>query len=379
VRTPWTWALLFGMAVLAGCGSSSKKELPPADLPDFEAELTLRKEWSRSIGDGQGDLFNRLTPAVDGERIFAADADGLVQAMDRLTGKVLWKKKLKLPVSGGVGAGHGLVLVGTLKGEVIALDAESGEQRWQAKATSEVLSAPATNGDVVVQTQDDRLIGLDAATGAQRWIHESSPAVLTLRGTGAPLLTNDLAIAGLSNGKVIAVDARRGLPVWEQRVAVPQGRSELERIIDIDGGLLLSGSTVYVVSYQGRLAALDLNSGRVLWQREASSSVGVAQGFGSVYVSLANGTVEGIDERSTTALWSNDQLARRQLSAPEVFSSYVALGDYEGYLHLVSQVDGRFVARTRVDSDGLRARPIAVGGWLYVYGDGGKLMALTIK
>jgi outer membrane protein assembly factor BamB len=368
------------MAVLAGCGSSSKKELPPADLPDFEAELTLRKEWSRSIGDGQGDLFNRLTPAVDGERIFAADADGLVQAMDRLTGKVLWKKKLKLPVSGGVGAGHGLVLVGTLKGEVIALDAESGEQRWQAKATSEVLSAPATNGDVVVvQTQDDRLIGLDAATGAQRWIHESSPAVLTLRGTGAPLLTNDLAIAGLSNGKVIAVDARRGLPVWEQRVAVPQGRSELERIIDIDGGLLLSGSTVYVVSYQGRLAALDLNSGRVLWQREASSSVGVAQGFGSVYISLANGTVEGIDERSTTALWSNDQLARRQLSAPEVFSSYVALGDYEGYLHLVSQVDGRFVARTRVGSDGLRARPIAVGGWLYVYGDGGKLMALTIK
>ena len=380
MRTPWTWALLFGMAVLAGCGSSSKKELPPADLPDFEAELTLRKEWSRSIGDGQGDLFNRLTPAVDGERIFAADADGRVQAMDRLTGKVLWKKKLKLPVSGGVGAGHGLVLVGTLKGEVIALDAESGEQRWQAKATSEVLSAPATNGDVVVvQTQDDRLIGLDAATGAQRWIHESSPAVLTLRGTGAPLLTNDLAIAGLSNGKVIAVDARRGLPVWEQRVAVPQGRSELERIIDIDGGLLLSGSTVYVVSYQGRLAALDLNSGRVLWQREASSSVGVAQGFGSVYISLANGTVEGIDERSTTALWSNDQLARRQLSAPEVFSSYVALGDYEGYLHLVSQVDGRFVARTRVDSDGLRARPIAVGGWLYVYGDGGKLMALTIK
>lgn len=117
----------------------------------------------------------------------------------------------------------------------------------------------------------------------------------------------------------------------------------------------------------------------MLWQREASSSVGVAQGFGSVYLSQANGTVEGIDERSTTALWSNDQLARRQLSAPEVFSSYVALGDYEGYLHLISQVDGRFVARTRVDSDGLRARPIAVGGWLYVYGDGGKLMALTIE
>ena len=380
MRTPRTWALLFGLAVLAGCGSSSKKELPPADLPDFTAELTLRKEWSRSIGAGQGDLFNRLTPAVDGERIFAADAKGLVQAMDRQTGKVLWKTKLKLPVSGGVGAGHGLVLVGTLKGEVIALDAESGERRWSAKVTSEVLSAPATNGDmVVVQTQDDRLVGLEAATGTQRWIYDSSPAVLTLRGTSTPLLTSELAIAGLSTGKVIAVDARRGLPVWEQRVAVPQGRSELERIVDIDGELLLSGNTLYVVSYQGRLAALDLNSGRVLWQREASSAVGVAQGFGSVYVSQASGTVEGIDERSTTALWSNEQLARRQLSGPEVFSSYVALGDFEGYVHLISQVDGRLVARTRVDGDGLRARPIAVGGWLYVYGNGGKLMALTIK
>jgi outer membrane protein assembly factor BamB len=167
--------------------------------------------------------------------------------------------------------------------------------------------------------------------------------------------------------------------VWEQRVAIPQGRSELDRVVDIDGGLLLSAGTLYAVSYQGRVAALDLESGRILWQREASSSVGVAQGYGSVYVSLASGTVEGIDERSASALWSNDALARRQLSAPEVFSSYIAFGDLEGYLHLVSQVDGRFVGRTRIDSDGLRARPLVVGDWLYAYGNGGNLVALTIK
>jgi outer membrane protein assembly factor BamB len=167
--------------------------------------------------------------------------------------------------------------------------------------------------------------------------------------------------------------------VWEQRVAIPQGRSELDRVVDIDGGLLLSGGNLYVVSYQGRVAALELESGRILWQREASSSVGVAQGFGNVYVSLASGTVEGIDERSASALWNNDALARRQLSAPEVFSSYVAFGDLEGYLHLISQVDGRFVGRVRVDSDGLRARPLVVGGWLYAYGNGGELVALTIR
>lgn len=232
---------------------------------------------------------------------------------------------------------------------------------------------------VVVQTQDDRVIALDASTGDRRWIYESTPAVLTLRGTGAPIVTNRLAVAGLSTGKVVALDTQNGVPVWEQRVAVPQGRSELDRVVDIDGGLLLSGGVLYVASYQGRVAGLELESGRVLWQRDASSYAGVAQGFGNVYVSLASGTVEGIDERSSSALWSNDSLARRQLSAPEVFSSYVAVGDLEGYLHLLSQVDGRFVGRERIDSDGLRARPLVVGDMIYVFGNSGKLEALTIR
>lgn len=377
----WKYAALLACAVLAaGCSSDSKKELPPAELPDFTTEVELKTEWSRSIGDGQGETWNVLVPAVDGERIFAADVNGVVKAMDRLTGKVLWSQDLDRPVSGAVGAGYGLVLLGTLRGEVIALDAGTGDEKWRARVTSEVLAPPATNGDVVVvQTQDDRLIALEASDGSQRWVYDNTPAVLTLRGTSSPLLTSRLAIAGLSTGKVIAVDTQRGLPVWEQRVAIPQGRSELDRIVDIDGGLLLSGNTVYVVTYQGRVAGLDLDSGRILWQREASSYAGVAEGFGNVYVSAASGAIESIDERSASVLWSNDALARRQLSAPEVFSSYVAFGDLEGYLHLVSQVDGRFVARKRIDSAGLRARPVVVGDWLYAYGNGGKLVALTIR
>ncbi|NMY36694.1 MULTISPECIES: outer membrane protein assembly factor BamB [unclassified Pseudomonas] len=377
----WKHAALLALAILAaGCSSNSKKELPPAALTDFKEEVVLQKQWSRSIGDGQGKTYNMLVPAVEGNTLYAADVTGVVMALDRMNGDVKWKKDLELPVSGAVGAGYGLVLLGTLQGEVVALDASSGEEKWRSRVTSEVLAPPATNGDVVVvQTQDDRLIGLDASTGDQRWTYDSTPGVLTLRGTGAPVVTNHLAVAGLSTGKVVALDTRNGVPVWEQRVAIPQGRSELERIVDIDGGLLLSGGTLYVASYQGRMAALELESGRVLWQRDASSYAGVAQGFGSVYVSLASGTVEGVDERSTTALWSNEFLARRQLSAPEVFSSYVAVGDMEGYLHLLSQVDGRFVGRTRIDSDGLRARPLVVGDMIYVFGNSGKLEALTIR
>lgn len=372
---------LLSLALLAvGCSSNDTKEPEPAELTKFDAEVQLKKEWSRSIGDGQGETYNRLTPVVYGDQIYAADINGRVVSMDRITGKVNWRKDLDVSISGAVGAGYGLVLVGTLRGEVLALDVSTGEERWRSQVSSEVLAAPAVNGDVVVvQTQDDRLIALDIDTGTQRWSYESSPAVLTLRGTGAPLLTNQLAIAGLSSGKVIALDTRRGMPVWEQRVAIPQGRSELERVVDIDGGLLLSGGTLYVASYQGRLAALDLESGRILWQRDASTSAGVALGYGSVYLSQANGTVEGVDERSTTVLWSNDALARRQLSGPSVFSSYVAVGDMEGYLHLLSQVDGRFVARTRVDSSGMRVRPVVEGDWLYAFGNDGKLVALTIR
>ncbi|MNO82685.1 Outer membrane protein assembly factor BamB precursor [compost metagenome] len=162
-------------------------------------------------------------------------------------------------------------------------------------------------------------------------------------------------------------------------MAIPQGRSELERVVDIDGGLLLVDNVLYVTTYQGRAAALDLNSGRALWQREASSYVGVAEGFGNVYLSQASGTVEGLDARGASSLWSNDALARRQLSAPAILSSNVVVGDVEGYVHLLSQVDGRFVGREKVDGDGVRVRPLVVGNWMYVFGNSGKLVAYTIR
>ncbi|MCK9533776.1 MAG: outer membrane protein assembly factor BamB [Pseudomonas sp.] len=377
----YKYMAVLALALLAiGCSSTSKKELKPQELEKITTEIKLKKEWSKSVGSGQGKLWNTLIPATDGDLLFVSDVNGRVSALDRFTGKTVWKRKLKLNVSGGVGAGNGMVLLGTLNGDVIALNADTGADLWRSKVTSEVLAAPATNGDVVVvQTQDDRLIALEATTGQQRWIYESTPAVLSLRGTSAPVVTEYVAYAGLSTGKIIAVDTERGLPIWEQRIAVPSGRTELERMVDIDGGLLLSSNTLYVATYQGRFAGLDAQTGQVLWQREGSSYVGMAAGFANAYVSLADGTIESVDQRSATAMWTNSSLLRRQLSAPTVFSSYIAVGDLDGYLHVLSQVDGRFVARTKIDGKGLRVQPIEVGGWLYVYGNGGKLVALTIK
>ncbi len=389
IAAVWLLALL-----VAGCSPtkmingwfSSSKEEPPARLEPFEPEVTLRERWSHRVGEGQGELYNRLVPAVYGNQIYAADDRGLVVSYDRFSGEEMWRVKLDRPVSGGVGAGYGLVLVGTLDGLVVALDAGSGTEKWRAQTRNEILAPPAINGDIVlVQASNDDLVALDAEDGVRRWSYDSAPAVLTLRGTSAPLLTGQLAIAGLSTGKVIALDTRRGLPVWEQPVAIPKGRSELERVVDIDGGLLLSGGTLYTVSYQGKVVALELESGRPLWQHDASSYTGVAQGYGSVYLALDNGTVQGIDERSTRVLWSNTALARRQLSAPVTYSSYVVVGDLEGYLHLLSQIDGRFVGRVEVNASGwkigatsgVRVQPLVEGDWLYAFGNNGDLVAFT--
>src|SRR5690606_5391396 len=214
----WKTAELLTLAVQAvGCSSNDKKEPGPAELVKFDAEIELKREWSRSIGKGQGETYNLLKPVVYGNEIFAADVRGLVVAMDRQSGKVNWKKDLDVPVSGAVGAGYGLVLVGTLRGEVLALDVSNGEERWRSQVSSEVLAAPGVNSDVEVgQRQDDQVIALENDNGEQRGSDEDTHAVLTLRRTGAPLLSNGLARAGVSSGKVVALNTRRGLPVWEQ-------------------------------------------------------------------------------------------------------------------------------------------------------------------
>ena len=375
-----TLAVGLSALLLAGCGSSSKKELPPAKLEKFSAEVQLDRSWKRNIGVGQGELYNNLQPALDGLTLYAADANGRVVSMDRDTGKVNWQVKLKESLSGAVGAGGGRVMLGTLNGEVITLDENDGSELWRAQVSSEVLAPPQTNGDiVVVQSQDDKLVALDIGTGEQRWMYESSLPVLTVRGHSTPVVSLYRVYAGLASGRVVALDANNGVPLWEQRVAQPQGRSELERMVDIDGQLLLEDNTLYAATYQGTLVAMDAESGSIRWQRPTSSHAGPGAGFGSVYLSRADGAVEAYDQNRATPLWTNDQLLRRQLTAPVAFDSYVAVADYEGYLHLLAQSDGRLVGRVRVDSKGVRAAPIARSGKLYVYGNSGDLAAYQLR
>lgn len=352
----------------------------PVELADINETVVLDKRWSRSVGNGQGEGLYRLNPLLADGVIYAVSEEGELAAFDADSGKLRWESELEIPISGGVGKYRDSLLLGGADGLVMRLSAEDGSEIWRRPVTGEVLAAPQSNGEVVVaQAYDGKLMAFDYETGEKLWTFSNDVPVLTLRGTSTPIIYNDFVIAGFADGKVIAVSLDSGSVVWEARVAIAQGRSEIERIVDIDGTMAVQGAELYVASYQGRIVALEMRAGRKLWQRNVSSVSGVSVGFGNVYVADEDGTVSAFLRNGQSIRWQNIELGYRELSRPTPIGSYVAVVDFEGYLHLLSQVDGVIVGRDRPDSDGARADMIAKGNILYVYGNSGELIAYDIE
>ena len=379
--------LVLGFLLTTGCstitGWFNDDEFDPREPVELEKiteQVKLKSRWSRGVGDGQGEGLLKINPILVGDSLYAASAEGRVMSVDPESGRVRWKQDLDLALSGGVGHHGNSVFVGASEGLVMRLDAASGSEIWRAPVSGEVLSAPQGDGRyVVAQTYDGKLMGFDYETGEVRWTYTSDVPVLTLRGTGTPMILGDNAIAGFADGKVVAINLRSGNVAWEVRVAIPQGRSEIERIVDIDGSMAVQSNELYVASYQGRLAAIDTRSGRRLWQRNVSSVSGVGVGFGNVYVADDDGTVSAFLRNGQGVRWQNIDLGFRDLSRPTPVSSYVAVVDFEGYLHLLSQVDGEIVGRTKVDSSGARADMLTRGNRLFVFTNDGALKAYDVE
>ena len=387
MRQIMRWLVTLAVALsLTGCStikgwfdSDDEDPTAPVELVKIEQTVKIKKLWSAGVGDGQGDGLYRLQPVINGDVIYAASADGELKAFDRGRGKTLWKKDLDTSLSGGVGVYEDALFLGSSEGFVLKVDANSGEQLWSTQLRGEVLSPPQGNGRVVIaQTYDGKLQGLDFASGVLLWTYDSNVPVLTVRGTSVPILRNNLVYAGFANGRVLAFDAQTGSIAWEVRVAISQGRSEIERIVDVDGTMELAGNELYAASYQGRVVAIDVKDGRKLWQQDVSSFSGVSQGFGNIYVADEDGTLYAYQRNGQGVRWTQDALGYRELSRPTPVSSYVAVADFAGYVHLVSQVDGTFVGRVKVDGDGSRADMLSDGNVLYVFGNSGKLVAYEI-
>ena len=378
------------LSVVTGCGFSDWVRNPfgddedpraPAELLDVVSETTINRNWRINVGNGQGDNYKKLTPVVDGGFVFAASDDGEIIAVNTVNGDLMWQTEVENSITGGVGAGDGIVMIGTEAAELIVFNQSNGEEIWRASVSSEILSQPKTNGDIVVaQTVDGKLIALNREDGMQRWTYETTLPALTLRGTSSPILTSEgTVVAGFSNGILVSVAAEDGVYVWEERVAVPDGQYDIERVIDVDGELLVDGSRILAASYQGNLMAFDIASGQIVWGMEASSYHGMDQGFGNIYYSDDKSHLIALRNNSSDVVWQNEELQYRDLTAPKTISNYVAIADYEGYLHLVSQIDGRIVGRTRIDNDGIRSNLIDDDGKLIVYGNSGSLVSLTIE
>lgn len=383
----WLFAALLALS-LSGCSTISgwfdfdDEDDPkqPAELLDIDETVNIKKLWSHGVGNGQGDGFYKIQPAISGDTIYIAAADGDVEAFERRSGDSIWDVELDLPLSGGVGVYGEALLLGSSDGFVIKVDANSGEVQWTTRLNGEVMSTPQSNGSMVLaHTLDGKLQGLDFATGEVVWTYDSNVPVLTLRGSSPPVVNGNVAYVGFANGRVQAFDIATGGILWDVRVAIPQGRSEIERVVDIDGTMSLLGGELYVASYQGRIVAINVSDGRKLWQNNVSSFSGVSQGFGNVYVADEDGTVTAYQRSGQGVRWQQAALAYRGLSRPTPVSSYLAVGDKEGYVHVLSQVDGEFVGRVKADGDGVRADMLGEDNILYVYGNSGDLIAYEIK
>ena len=374
-------ALVTGCSTIKGWFSDDEFDpREPVELQKITEQAKLKSRWSRGVGDGQGEGLYKINPVLVKDTIYVASAEGRLMAVEPKSGRVRWKRDLELALSGGVGHHGDSIFVGASEGLVMRLDASSGAEIWRTVVSGEVLSAPQANGQyTVAQTYDGKLMGFDYENGEVRWTYTSDVPVLTLRGTGTPMILGDNAIAGFADGKVVAVNLRSGNVAWEARVAIPQGRSEIERIVDIDGTMALQGTELYAASYRGRLVAIDIRSGRRIWQRNVSSVSGVGVGFGNVYVADDDGTISAFLRNGQGVRWQNIDLGFRNLSRPTPVSSYVAVVDFEGYLHLLSQVDGDIVGRTKVDAGGARADMLVQGNRLFVYTNDGTLKAYDVE
>lgn len=400
---------LLGLAIVAalvlpGCTtvrdwfrSDNAKATDPTELVDIDGARKVEKLWSESLGEGEGSLGFRQRPGFDGSTVYAVADGGALRAIDVESGDERWERDLEAlsnsrgwriwsagvregGLQSSVGVGEGLVVVAGRSGALFAVAADSGEPRWEAQASAEVLAAPLiSNGLVVVRSQDGRVVGLDAVDGRQRWAFDRAIPTLSSRGASAPTAAAGLVLVGHDDGTVVALRPDDGLPVWEAPVAEPEGRSELDRLVDIDGDLVIGADAVYASSVRGMTAAISIASGQIAWTRDNGGANSIELTADGVLVADKTGTLWSLDRGTGSALWRQDGLVRRQPTGPVLAGNFAVVGDLEGYLHWFDPRTGAFVARARVGNARILATPVATPtGTVVAVTDEGRLAAYRV-
>ncbi len=367
---------LAAIALLATACDKDKDVAPPAELVDFNPAVKVDRVWSVDTKGGDDVLRLGLRPAVEGDRVYVAGHAGDLRAIELATGRELWKADTDIELSGGPGAGEGLVVVGSGGGGLVAFDAATGAKRWEVMTGGEVLTAPTiASGLVIVRTVDGRLRGFRASDGGEDWSYEQPVPRLSLRGNGAPVVDGDMVIAGLDNGKVVALSLTTGELLWSTTVAPSHGRTEIERLVDIDSPVRVLGDDVFVVGYQGRVAMLARDTGQLWWGRDLSSHRGLVAAGDMLYVTTADSTVVALKRRDGTPVWSQDAMLRRGLTAPALSGDTLVVGDFEGYMHWLDAATGQLLAHGKTGGGRMTNAPIVAGDLLLLQTDSGEVQA----
>lgn len=403
--------LLTGLAMglLVACSSAPDKDSArPSEeterssaLPDFSAQVDIDVEWRRQLGQGANSVYTRLLVAVDGSRVYAAEPDGTLYALELNSGSSIWQVNLDEDISAGVTYSNDQLFVATKDGVLHCLSADTGDEVWSAVLPSEAVATAGVDDDrVFVHTIDGRVTAFERADGQQVWSYENAMPVLTVRGTGVPLVMDQLVITGFATGKLLALDKALGIPRWDKRLASPDGRSELERLVDIDGSPIWEDGRIYAASYHGNVAALALN-GQTMWEEEGSSYTSPTLALGSLYLTLDDGSIQAYDQLNGAIQWRQQALQQRNLGQVTVVGRYLLVADEEGYIHALRQVDGELVGRRlirpkplhvsypnqseatrwrllRGRNFGVRSVMINTGQGILVYTNAGELLLLTL-
>jgi len=381
------------IACLVACGDEDNSE-PPAALTEFTPSAKLSLLWAESTGGGDKQQYLFIEPLVLHDKVITAGRSGLISILSLSYGDIIDEIDVEATLSGGVGGNDDFWLVTTRNGEVIAIDSETRKIAWRTKVPSEVLSKPVIhNNSVIARSVDGQIVSLNLDSGEINWIFHRSIPALTLRGSSTPVVSRDRIYAGLENGRIVALAPDSGEVIWDMTLTVPKGRSEIQRLVDIDGHAELYGRILYAASYQGRIAAVDVERGQFVWARPFSSYSGVTSDQEMIYSSDDRSHIWALDRSNGATLWKQDKLQARAVTRPVQIGDYLVVGDYDGYLHVLSREDGRFIARTQmsnfgdndgldddIDSDaGIIIAPIVKGDMILVASRDGMLYAYAIK
>lgn len=369
--------LLLAAMLLAACAKDDNSE-PPAALVAFEQTLEIKKLWRVETGDGVGDLFVKIFPFITKDKIIVTDRNGHVSAFDLETGKKRWETELNITVSGGVGGNDTHTVVTSRNGHVYLLDAE-GQLIWKVDASSEVLMpAQIAAGLIIIRSVDGRISALNIEDGSEKWTYRRDVPALSVRGNSLPIIKQGYVFNGLDNGRLVALDLLDGHVVFDIAISNPSGRSELERLVDIDGYAVIENNSLYMVGYQGRVVSIDIKRGQLSWSRKLSSYSGVSYSQSGLHISDDKDFIWALDSANGATLWKQDKLKARKITRPIGIKKSIVVADFEGYLHFISPFDGAFQARIETDGSGIIVPPIEHNGRLYVLTREGELYAFDL-